>query len=435
MKQRRLTWAVAVGGALIAGGWWMLERSAPEAVAAPAMAEVELRNRDIALYERRIRKDPQSAEDLARLGALFLQRAREVGDYADFRRAEDAARRSLALRTAHNRKTQHLLAASLLAQHRFVDALEEATRLVAAEPDEPAYRALLAEIQLELGEYDAAQANFRALAAERRSLAVAARLARWAEIRGKTAEARHILEAAVEDATRRTDLPREQIAWFHLRLGDLELRSGRLRAAERALRAGLEIEPNDHRLLSVMARVAAVRGRWDETIQYSTHAGARADLATRALLGDAYAATGDTARAEREYAAIEDAAAANPEPYNRQWTQFRLDHARRLPETRALLEAEIGARRDVLGYDMLAWARYLTCDHVGAASAMRTAMRMGTQDAVLFFHAGMIQRALGDVEGARRLLARALELNPYFHHRQASAARAVLDSLESSRED
>ena len=48
---------------------------------------------------------------------------------------------------------------------------------------------------------------------------------------------------------------------------------------------------------------------------------------------------------------------------------------------------------------------------------------------MLFYHAGMIERALGDNEAARRYLNSALQTNPYWDPFHPAEARAVLDSL------
>ncbi|MGH9261332.1 MAG: tetratricopeptide repeat protein, partial [Acidimicrobiales bacterium] len=217
---------------------------------------------------------------------------------------------------------------------------------------------------------------------------------RWAEIRGRTAEARYILEAALADARRRPDLSAEQVAWFHLRVGDLELRNGRLDEAARALHDGLVARPGDPRLLAALARVAAARYDWRRVIVWGERAGAGADLTTLALVGDAHAALGDSAAAQASWAAVERAAAANPEPFNRQWTQFLVDHGRRLPETVALLRREIAVRPDVYSYDQLAWALYRVGAYAAARDAMTQALRMGTRDPALFRHAGMIAQAV-----------------------------------------
>ena len=60
---------------------------------------------------------------------------------------------------------------------------------------------------------------------------------------------------------------------------------------------------------------------------------------------------------------------------------------------------------------------------------MTQALALGTRDAMLFYHAGMIERALGNAEAARKHLESALETNPYWDPFHPAEARAVLDSL------
>jgi tetratricopeptide (TPR) repeat protein len=393
-----------------------------------ARADLALRDADIAFHERRAAEDPWSAADRAQLAGLWLQRGRETGDVTDYRRAESAARASLSLREGRNGKARLVLASSLLALHRFAEALDAAESLVRDEPEIIGYRALLAEILLELGRYDSAAAHFDTLYHARRDPAVAPRLARWFEIRGEAGRARRLLEDALEQAKARRDLPAEQVAWFHLRLADHALRFGRLPDAEAALRAGLRIHPGDGRLLSALGRAAAMRGDRRSALAYIARAGDRADLATLALAGDMHAELGDSASAEAYFAQAEAAYASNPEPFARQWSQYRIDHKRHLPETLMLLRREVVLRPDVLGWDMVAWALYQSGEFREASNAITQALRMGTQDALLFYHAGFIERALGNTDSAEVLLRRALDINPRFHPLYADSARIALRS-------
>lgn len=58
---------------------------------------------------------------------------------------------------------------------------------------------------------------------------------------------------------------------------------------------------------------------------------------------------------------------------------------------------------------------------------MARALSLGTRDAILFYHAGMIERSLGHRIAARDALTRALAANPWFP--QAALARDALESL------
>ena len=437
MHLRRVRIAVVVAAAVVGGGWWNVRRLAAterlasaEAVAA-ATAELEVRTADIGFFEARAARDPESASDRTRLAALYLQRARETSDDQDYVRAEETARASLALRTQWNHAASVVLASALLAQHRFTEARDVARALVAQSPDVDAHRALLGETSLELGDYAAARAAFDSISGPgRRSLGIAPRLARWAEISGDTAGARAIMRDAVDAADERDDLPREQAAWFHLRLADLYLRQGRERGAERELREGLAINPADHRLLAARARLAVVRHDWREAILYGDSAIAIAlDPATLGIVSDAHAALGDTAKAAEYVAAMEVAAGQEPGAYHRAWSLFLLDHARRVSEVLAAAQMELAGRRDIYGYDLIAWALYKSGRALEAREPMRLALAQGTQDAMLYYHAGMIALASGDPNAARNHLERALAIAPAFDHAAPAIARAALDSL------
>ena len=126
---------------------------------------------------------------------------------------------------------------------------------------------------------------------------------------------------------------------------------------------------------------------------------------------------------------MEVAVAGQPGAYHRAWSLFLLDHNLRVTEVLANVQKEIQTRKDVYGYDLLAWALHKEHRDAEARAAITQARKLGTQDAMLFYHEGMIDRALGENARARYFLTRALELNPNFHPTQPREARAVLDSI------
>ncbi|HEX6747247.1 MAG TPA: tetratricopeptide repeat protein [Longimicrobium sp.] len=407
-------------------------RSADAIRAAAAIRADEAARRDaeVRFFEARVAEDPFAAADRARLAGLYLQRARETGDYADYPRAEAAARASLDARGERNAAARVALANALMAQHRFPEARREAERLVAAEPDRASYRGLLGELQMELGDYDAARATFGSLLSERGNLGVAPRLARWLEMIGRTNDARTILYQAGQDAAARGDLPPEQVAWFHLRAGDLELRNGRLDAAEDAFRAGLAVHPEDYRLLGEMAKLAAARGDNAAALALGERAVAQVlDPATLAVMSDAALAAGDRAKSEEYARVMEVSVRRQASALHRGWALFLLDGGRQIDAVAAQAEADLRVRRDVYGWDLLAWARHRQHRDGEALAAMAQALRLGTRDATLLFHAGTIEHALGHEAAAERYLRDALEINPHFHPLRAREARAVLDSI------
>jgi len=122
-------------------------------------------------------------------------------------------------------------------------------------------------------------------------------------------------------------------------------------------------------------------------------------------------------------------AAINQVVYNRQLALFSANHTRNLSEALTLASAELAGRKDVYGYDAAAWALYKNGRYAEAAEAMDEAMKLGTRDASLYYHAGLIAAGLGNQQRAHTLLTEALAINPEFDPLQARIARETLQRL------
>ena len=410
-----------------------LEARPAPAVAHPSSA-ADLAQRDVQItaWKKALAMDPQSAMSLGQLAALYMQRARETGDDQNYVVAEGYARRSVALRENRNGATFVTLAAALLAQHRFVEADSIVTQLVKDGAGVPEYTSMFAEIKLELGQYDAARTVFDSIHAQRTHLSIAPRLARWMELNGNSEGARKLLYDALAEAKRRRDLPVEQLAWFELRVGDIEMRNGRMNSARTALEDGLKVSPDDYRLLAAMSKLDAVEGNPKKSIEFGERAMAiKLDPATLGTIGDAYSASGDSVQADEYFKTMEVAVAGQLGPYHRAWSLFLLDHNRRIPEVLKNVQGELVTRKDIYGYDLLAWALHKSGRDAEAQTAMKSALKLGTKDAMLFYHAGMIENAVGNKPAARAYLEQALAVNSHFHPTQPDEIRAVLRTMKS----
>ena len=431
---RRLGWAAGAAALAIGAGLAIGRPPRVTAAAAPPQrSESEIRSLDIEFYERRVAEDSFSAADRSRLASLYLQRARETGRYPDYERAAALARGSLALREAHNEETYVLLASALLAQHEFTEALRVARRLYAADTTDVSHTALLAEVELEVGDYPSAARHFAAVASNADKPSIAARLARWYELTGRLEKARAILRRSAARMASIPDVPSEQVAWFHYRLGELSMRAGRLEEADSAFRRALAVLPTDYRALGGLARLASQRADWAASVEYGSKAIAvQLDPSTLGTISDAHAALGhpDLARSFADAMAV--SALSQPDRIHRAWGLFLLDHDRDVARVLRDARAEIRSRTDVYGYDLLAWALYKSNRIGEAQKAAASALAQGTEDASLFYHAGMIAVAAGDSAEARSLLGRAVALNPTFNTTQAPIARHTLDALGSS---
>jgi tetratricopeptide (TPR) repeat protein len=152
--------------------------------------------------------------------------------------------------------------------------------------------------------------------------------------------------------------------------------------------------------------------------------------------GDVLSAAGRQGEAKAQYAlvtAIQRLYAANGVDTELELALFTADHGppEDLPEAVEQARAQVATRPSIVAWDTLAWTLYRSGDLDDAAEASEEALRLGTQNALMQFHAGMIAAARGQTVEAITLLESALELNPYFSVRYAPEARATLEQLRS----
>jgi tetratricopeptide (TPR) repeat protein len=225
----------------------------------------------------------------------------------------------------------------------------------------------------------------------------------------------------------------EGVAWCLVHLGDELVNAGQPKEAEREYDRALFVFPDYHLALAAKARARFAADDADAAVSFYQRAVGRVPLPEyAAALGDLYAKLGRADEARRQYELVEfveRAGGAQGQTYSRQLAMFWADHDTRLDEALEVARRERAARNDIYTADALAWCLYKKGRFDEAAAAMKDALRLGTRDPRLLYHAGMIARARGDAGGAAKHLRDSLKLNPAFDPLQADEARRTLRAL------
>jgi tetratricopeptide (TPR) repeat protein len=360
-----------------------------------------------------VHRDPQGAIGLTMLSSAYLQRCRETGDVADARRAEQAARHSMKIRTRRNAAAYQALGRALFTQHEFQAALAPAKRAVEMQPDDAQARSLVAEIEIESGDYDAAASTIRTLGTDLTGLAIRARLL---EIEGQPENAIGLLTQASRTADLNPDVPRENAAWFHMRIADCAATIGQTATADREYDAAIALFPRDYKSLAGKARLAAGRRDWRSAVSFGERSlNIVPQPEVMALVGDAHRALGEMPEADRYYRLIDTIAGlsrATGAIYDRQRALYCADHRVHPEEALRLARRELQQRHDVFAYDTLAWVCCRTGKYSEAERAIKMAMARHTRDGRIYYHAGVIAMQRGERDKARNLLAQAVKICP-----------------------
>ncbi len=397
-------------------------------------AERKTTDQVIQLYQSRAARDPRDRVSYSKLGAAYIEKARATGDIRYYDLAEKALRQALEGSPDSSATAAALtgLASVSVGRHQFRDAVGYAEKAFGYAASSGAY-AVVGDAYVEMGEYDKAWTAYEKMLAmpgpPPESRVWYLRFLRG-DPRAAIEEMQRVVRGRVQG-----DATRERAALRQAELADLLFQTGDLERSETFYRDSLTSYPGYHLALSGLARVRAAQRRYDEAAKLYQQALAVIPLPEYAAgLGDVYTKMGRPQEAKKHYALVEYIGALNTIPhtkaiYNRELALFYADHGLKLKETLELAERELDARWDVYSYDVLAWALYKNRKPEEARTAMTEALKLGTKDARLFFHAGMIHRAGGDPERAREYLQRALATNPYFHLLQADVAQLTLKEL------
>ncbi|MBI1761332.1 MAG: tetratricopeptide repeat protein [Acidobacteria bacterium] len=434
-KLALLALAILVLTMLFSSGCGKAESSmeaAPRALPKAAPLVPEATAGAIRFLEDRVKKDPDDFIAINKLAGYYLLRLRETGNLTWLELATRAAQASLkAFPPAQNTGGLATLFQTEFAAHEFASARDHAQQLIKLDGGKAYPHQMLGDALLELGEYEAAEKAFNEMKARPQAgMAVPLRLARLAALHGKHERERLYYTEALAIAASTVPPTRETVAWCRWQLGETAFMTGDYVTAEEHYRAALVTFPDYYRALGGLARVRAARGDLNEAIELYQRATQRLpDPVFVAALGDLYQLAGRAKDAEAQYALCEQMArlgTAGGQLYNRQLALFYADHDLKPAEAYQLAQREYAARHDIYGADALAWTALKAGKLAEAQTASQEALRLGTQDARLFYHAGLIARAAGNQVAARDYLQRALKLNPQFDPLQAKRAAEAL---------
>jgi tetratricopeptide (TPR) repeat protein len=399
------------------------ERAAGVNIVIPPDASTDKR---IAILQRAARNGG-GADAYASLGNAYVQKARENGDPTYYSRAErsfDAALRRDA------RSFEAVLGAGALAglRHDFRDQLRlglEARRLM---PELIAPYPVIADAQIELGRYDAAERTLQRLIDLKPNLTSYSRVSYYRELHGDLDGAVQLMRSAVSAGAG----VGENVAYVQTLLGDLELQRGRPAAARSAYRGALARLPRYAPAEAGLARVAITAGDLDAAARRLRGVAQRLPLTSYLiLLAETDRARGDEGAAKVDLDVVRTQQrllrAAGTQP-DAELVLFEANHGD------AAAAVKLGRRLwaeapSVRSADALGWALTRAGRPAEGLTWARRALRLGSRDPLFHLHAGLAAKAAGRREAAVRSLRTALAGRGVLSPLQVRDARAALEAL------
>jgi len=382
----------------------------------------------IAALEARVATEPEDATAWRLLGTAYAGRAAIVEDPELYERAESAFARATAL--APNDPATLVGRGSLaLTLHQFPEAESLGERATAALPGNADALGVLVDAQVELGQYDAAAETLQEMLDARPGLPALARTSYLRQLNGDLDGAVEAMRrAAVAGASSPFD-----VAVVNTLLGDLHRHRGDL---ERATEAYADATADAPELVTAQAGTAwatAAAGDIDTAIsqldalisEYPSPSLALLQLDLQRGSGDDEAAD-DTAELVRAISVLQE---QSGQVVDLEMALFEADEQTDPARGVALAERAQQVRPDnVFVDDAMAWALFRAGDSSAAATFMEEALRLGSAEPLMRYHAAEIAMANGDGDTAIEHLELALR-DPWFSFRHRDRALDLADEL------
>jgi tetratricopeptide (TPR) repeat protein len=387
-------------------------------IAAPAYGE----DGAITFLERKVQNDPDDFIAQNQLVARYLDSLRVTGDNEYLAKARRAAEASVALGTPEmNKGGLAVLAQVQFASHQFAAARDTARKLGDLEAGKPLPIGLLGDALLELGDYDEAARSYQELARiDPNSMDTESRLAKLTRIRGDLDGTRNHLNRALKAARGLTPRIPSVEAWCLVQLGQLAFSRGDWKEAEKEYQAALSLLPDFWSATEHTAELRGAQEKYPEAIASYENLIARVPRPElMQALGDLYAFEGKLKEAnqwhERAAAAYFKDVEKGSVIYVHHLAGFFSDSVEVPEKSLEWARKDLEMRHSVYANDSMAWALYRGGQYAEAAAQMEKALALGTKDAHILFHAGMIATASGDPDRGKEFLRRAGEINPRYN--------------------
>ncbi|MDX2036302.1 MAG: thioredoxin [Isosphaeraceae bacterium] len=321
--------------------------------------------------------------------------------------------------------------------------------------DDGAYRVLLGRALLGNGRHADAERVLSVAGHPAHEPQRLATLARIAEERGKLDDALEKLSKAVD--ARRSALESVEsvegasaLAEYTTLLGELALRAGRVDQAKAEFQKavalvgaahaklhelGIPHSENDPRMfaggaVAGLARIYALEGDDRRAERGLRSLATRVDDPRILLMAAGHFLVKDDAQNAKRFLDRALQLTAGKPGHRRTRALLLASRVESRDEALSLAEATFEDSPDTTSRDVLAWVLHLRGDDARAWEILRPVIELGSQDAMILFHAGTISQSFGKPEEAKALLARALRFSSALDPVAVREARRALEQLQ-----
>ncbi|MBK8983863.1 MAG: tetratricopeptide repeat protein [Ignavibacteria bacterium] len=246
-------------------------------------------DRYISTLKEHLNESPDNSNLLTKLGAAYIQKARETYDPESYSMAEDVLNRSIEIQP-DNFLSIAELGSVKLSRHHFSEALALSQKALQINPYSAYSYGVMVDAQVELGMYDEAVVSLQKMVDLRPDLSSYSRVSYLRELFGDTDGAIDAMKSAITAGSPES----ENTVWCRVQLANLYYRSGNYDSASFIYQSIISEFPEYTHAYGGMAMIKMHEGNYNDAILLYSRALEKNSLAEYLIaLGDAYSLNGE----------------------------------------------------------------------------------------------------------------------------------------------
>lgn len=370
-------------------------------------------DRFITTIQEQLITNPDNSNLLTKLAAAYIQKARESNDPEYYLLAEDVLSRAIKI-NEQNFLALAELGSVNLSRHHFKEALELSRKALEINPYSSYSYGVLVDAQVELGMYDEAVESVQKMVNLRPDLSSYSRVSYIRELKGDIHGAIDAMKAAVIAGSPAA----ENTAWCRVQLANLYFNNGQPDTAEAIFLKIVSDFPDYIHGYGGLAKIKVHNKQYREATELYDKALEKNSLPEYLIaLGDVYALNGDKEKSEEQYQKVKFISTmfkSKGVDTDLELALFNADHNRNLKESLKDAEKSLEDSKSIKVYHTIAWINYKLGYIDEAEKNIREALRQGTREPLLYFHAGKILEKAGKSDDAAAYFDYATKINPYY---------------------
>ncbi len=383
-----------------------------------------------------LKEDPNDLNGSLKLAALYIQEARETGNYIYYDKAAMKSVNNILRLDSLNFNGLVYKSLLYLSQHHFAEGLAAAYMAKAVNPYNSYVYGLMVDGNVEMGNYDSAVADADKMVSIRPDLTSYSRVSYLREIYGNYKSSIEAMKMAAE-AGGRGD---EHTEWTRTQLASLYEKTGDYKTAESLYNTSLGMRPDYPFALAGLARVAVAQNDPKKAIELYEKADLLIkDNSMKEELVDLYRQTGNNKKADELANQViedlsQDAQAGDKDETIGHYADRELAYAYlKVNKVDKALEhamLEYNRRPDNIDVnETVAWVYYNKGEYDKAIPYVKAALKTNSKNPVLLSRAGLIFFKSGEKQLAKSMLQEASATNYFLGYNLKAATSTAMQSL------